>query len=551
MMANKHLFFCLVLFACVSSKTPYSSLIETLPNIPEKSPFSENETEIALAKKVYQELQAAEGRPAPNFRVDSMSASRAAYYDAEQQEIVLELKALKVCFEFGNQTANALAAILGHELGHYYLAHGLERGLISNDSTPAIVNRRQEETADIKGGFMAYQAGYPTFDIMPRLLERIYEAYQFDTVSTKYPSLLERQDAARLASDTVKVLSQLLEVANHLLLIEEVDLAKMYYTQILGFYKGREIYNNLGICTAYEAFRLFTNKEQAYLYPLQVDMDNRINASKGNKEKEKRNEVLKEAFRYFQSAIQLDATYTLGYINAACMLDLMEESERKKILSNTFPIIDYIMNARVLATRDNKPQLLASTYILEGIKAAKTNDFEMADLAFHKAQKLEGTEPKFQLLAQCNIDILKRTAQNESVETSCLDNTQCSFDNVDLELIDGHTCAKPNIRGVKLETLWQEQKLGALYNKKFSTSNIFRIRQSGKKSSFLIFTDPSYSKASSKGIKIGAKKKAVLDAYGICQERKTSKGEFLIYDSNGIAFFIDRDSKCVNYWFTY
>jgi len=504
-----------------------------------------------LARAVYSELVTAEGRPAPTLLIKN-TATKAAYFDPEGFQIILEEKALRVCMTFKDSTAHAIAALLGHELSHYYLGHGFEAGFIDADSLASAISKNHERAADIKGGFIAYQAGYPSFDIMPILLARIYDTYLFPKEATlKYPSLNERQMEALAAADTVAKLSQLFDVANHLLVIDKYETAKSTYEVILTSYQGREIYNNLGICLAYEAISLFDPTELPFVYPLQIDMLSRMNTGKGDDVTE-RNILLAKAFTYFQTAISLDKEYTLGYIHAACVLDMMTKEFSDSVRTQTFPVVDYLYNAKLLARRAENAEHLASVSIIEGIQAAKQKQYTHALTSFEHAHKVTNSRNKFQNIIQCNLQTLN-TQSSDSFSRTCSMNATSNY-SLALEEIDGLEI-NDGARGVRTPIQLHTVKL---IKKQLNEAIYLYLNVNGDRTRLLL-SQNSYTGSSSLGIKIGASQKQVIEHYGLPISKTTNKGTFLVYpatkDSDipatSIAFFIDKKMNNVQYWFTY
>ena len=104
----------------------------------------------------------------------------------------------------GPDSLGAMAWLLGHELAHYYKDHhwsgDFGNGLADlpvGRTLKALSNQQKkrveiETEADYFGGFSGYVAGYNTFGIMPRALERLYTAYELDAELPGYPSLSDR-----------------------------------------------------------------------------------------------------------------------------------------------------------------------------------------------------------------------------------------------------------------------------------------------------------------------------------------------------------------------
>src|SRR5690349_3723993 len=82
-----------------------------------------------VANKVFGELLRARGdfrMQAPTL-VMNKRERYVAWMDPDQVQIGLEEKAYDICATFGKDSLNALAALLAHELTHYYEKHDWSR----------------------------------------------------------------------------------------------------------------------------------------------------------------------------------------------------------------------------------------------------------------------------------------------------------------------------------------------------------------------------------------------------------------------------------------
>lgn len=260
-----------------------------------------------------------------------------AWMDPVNIQIGIEEKAYDICTGFGADSLNALAALLAHELTHYYEKHDWSRNFVlANESLEASrqipvreEGAKQETQADCLGGFLAFSAGYSVYKLMPRLLQQIYQSYQLPEKLAGYPSLKDRVQMAENAMVDLQELQTVFEIAGHLSLLEDYEAAAYYYRFILQRYQSREIYNNAGINLSLEALSLFNQREMPFVLPLEPDFNSRLNNLKGlqSDRLKRREELLEEALEHFDRAIALDPEYVLGYLNKACIFTLKGEWE--------------------------------------------------------------------------------------------------------------------------------------------------------------------------------------------------------------------------------
>ncbi|MEL6277099.1 MAG: hypothetical protein AAFU03_18505, partial [Bacteroidota bacterium] len=156
----------------------------------------------AIARAIFERLVDARGdnrMPKPRFAF-SKRKEKGAKFSGDL--ITLEEAAYDVCAALGDRKEAALAGLLAHEIIHYYEKHTWENGfinLVAGANRQEARNLRQsvkedldafkkdEIEADYMGGFLAHMAGYPTTEVMPDVLDGLYEAYELDSLLPKYP----------------------------------------------------------------------------------------------------------------------------------------------------------------------------------------------------------------------------------------------------------------------------------------------------------------------------------------------------------------------------
>lgn len=283
-------------------------------------------------------------KPAPELKVDKFTLP-ASYTANPKPMIKVDLALYKLCQSFGKDSLNALAVVLSHELTHYYNDHTFcsDYAFANFKSNAALKSKigqssynariEKESEADIKGFFYAAAAGFQTHGLQGLLIGKVYATYKLADIQKGYPSKKER---IVIANNAEKKAAQLYEYFKSGLLALE---NKQYDPAIELFNKAnsqvpfRENWNNIGVAYARKAIALkFGSKAEVenpnrFLYPLEVENKSRLitEITRGDLDdnSEEMEKLLKDAQKAFEEAIRLDPSYTKGYINLACVLDLL------------------------------------------------------------------------------------------------------------------------------------------------------------------------------------------------------------------------------------
>jgi tetratricopeptide (TPR) repeat protein len=356
----------------------------------------------AIAKQVYDILVTARGElrmPTPEFKMTN-GEQFVAWMDPENTVIGLEEKAFDACMMMGADSLNALAALLSHELTHYYEKHDWRRHFVQQNMALELSEKistqdeglEQETQADNLGGFLALGAGYNVYDISARLLPLIYKSYTLADSLGGYPSLAQRVAISHTAAEHLKGLQAVYETAQYLSLLEDFETAAAYYRFVLQDYPGREIINNAGVNEALEALQLFSAKEMPYVLPLEPDPNSRLYSLKGLEQDriQKRTRLLKAAIQDFDKAIQLDPDYAPAFLNKACCFALL----------NAFEDASYWLSKYSALAGANA----GSALVLKGIIAALQQDTEKAKSVLEEARQ-QGNG-----LAEFNLRVINQEA---------------------------------------------------------------------------------------------------------------------------------------------
>ncbi len=381
-----------------------------------------------VANAVFEKLVEARGdfrmkRPTLTF---SNAERRVAAAKPKKAEILLELKAYEICTSFGADSLSALASLLAHELIHYYEKHDWTNHFAKNHSdfqtgqTLKNLNEglKLETQADYLGGFLAYSAGYPVHAIMPQFLSKVYAEYGLPDKISGYPSLWERKKMAQKSAEKLQDLVKLYDMANTFIVLEQYKNAKIYLDEVARVYQSREIYNNLGVAACHAAMKYMDGNELKYAFPLELDSETRLQKSlRGSANEEAKQKLLKEAWLYFEQAIQLDENYVAPLLNIACVFTFLKNYEDANY---------YLSKATKKCVGDEHLKSKSDILVLKGILASQQDNKEAARDFFQQSADQNN------LLASTNLKILLGT-ELEAKPVSAKAQMEPSIDGIDID----------------------------------------------------------------------------------------------------------------------
>jgi len=486
------------------------------------------------ALAIYNRLVAARGdyRAAiPDF-VMSRDVRRVAWMNYDRMEIGLEEKAYDICMTFGADADAALAAMIGHELSHYYEKHGWRRdfaqqyadlevgkqlGVLSQ--TDQVFNETQ---ADYIGGFLAYSAGFPVFGKSSEMTGALYKAYGFPDVLPNYPVLDERKQLNVRSAQLLEKLVNVSEIANYLNITGKYRDAAMYYQYVLQQYQSPSLYNNAGIMALLSGLDLGRDTSFSYVLPIELDMTSI--GSRGKTEFDAREKLFREALRHFEAAINMDPDYAPAYLNKACAYVLLHDNARAK----------YYATVEVPAVVKRKP-----------------------------AYKKTGTDAQVVLAIIEVMDGNKTSAEKILQDAYNQDSSAVALENL-VRLKTGKPSpfvALPSAISFVPETiddinlLLEAEELGVDYKNRINIGDgrtFFQNLNPGPNSKLLVgtqqadgkevkcyflITRPDYKGKTAKKIQVGSSANAVSEAYKSPKKTiETTTGQSLLY--NDIIFFI-------------
>jgi len=290
-------------------------------------------------------------KSAPQLVVLANKQITPAFYEASPKPIIkVDANFYTLCKSFGKDSLNALSIVISHELAHYYNDHtfcsDFAFAVNKTDKIYAsklkLVSKTErisiETQADYKGLFYAAIAGYTPFEIYSPLLDGVYKTYTLNDINPGYPSKAERKEIARNAQIKAAHLYTVFQQGVTSKESKKYTEAIAAFEEINTYFPSRENYNNIGVVKTLQALdlKVLTSEEYHYpkrfLYPLEIDNSSRLN-SNGTRSgiDEKRQEqmivLLKSAQKDFEKAISLDVHYVKGYVNLACVFDLLDNPE--------------------------------------------------------------------------------------------------------------------------------------------------------------------------------------------------------------------------------
>jgi tetratricopeptide (TPR) repeat protein len=519
-------------FAFVQNKT-------NTKNARTKAMLTDDNPKYLTALSVYNTLIHARGDlrlPAPAF-VMSKNENYVAWMDATKVLIGLEEKSFDVCMGFGADSLNALAALLAHEITHYYEKHDWTQHFITEQNGSDLGKKllgikegiKHEAQADYLGGFLAISSGFPISDLMPRLLDSLYSSYHLPDTLLGYPSLKERKAMSEATQSKLKELQYAFEISNFLAILGCYEAAATYQHFLLNEFQSREIYNNAGVLSVISALESQDNDLSSYYFPLEIDPVSRLSSNKKGNQLQN-NSLLQKATDYFLKAKELDPNYATANLNLACVYALQEQMDEAHY---------FIKKAEKLSKKQNDQATKSNILVVRGIISCIEKD-TLAALKFFEKARNQGNE-----LAILNEEKLLNSAKKPTFPAK---NTS----NKNIEKIDSVSLDRFLIELNVAQVLDIEKGKTTLGIKKLNNSMIFVHLSEEEQQTVVIQT--THEKSAEKtqlGVGFGTKQKEILATYQEPSKKiQTNNGQYWVYFSAQIGFQFDENNEVIN-WFTF
>lgn len=532
-------------------------LVHPQPTLPQSHP------KYQATRKVFDDLIRAigDGRTRPTLLLlpkDATGRMQVAWFNPRQNMVALEERAYDLCTALGPDSLDALAALIGHELAHYYQDHGwvgdfgngfadLEVGQTLEDLKHSTSKMIEIETeADYFGGFFGYIAGYNTLGVAPEILAQIYAEYQLGSNLPGYPSLAERQEIARRSAEKLRQMVPVFEGGNRLLLIKKYPESARCFDYIARTFPSREILSGAGAARALEAIGLFAEGQLRFAYPFELDAETRLRGGKRAVEfgeiealEKRRARLLAEARELFEAARKKDPAYATAYINLSCVADLQGEREEAAL---------WAQKAVQIARDSGEEVSLANARIARGIAHAHADpaDEEAAQQDFEKAKAGN------QSLALLDLAILN----SEAAGYVHLVSGERRNPSPDPEQIDGLSAQDCDSICKALDAVTEVPGVGRsqpaidIYTKQSESWKGWVI-DTGHSTLAFLETQKGYDGQSGQGMRIGTVLAQVLASYGHPTALVAGRqGTYYVCEHARIIFQIDAGGK-VQGWMLY
>ncbi len=348
------------------------------------------------ANEVLQSIGSATGniRTIPSLRLSRLD-NFVAEYDPHTIEIVVSESFYDLCTGFGKDSLNALACILGHELGHYYLNHAYSGGfneiLGSKKQTDITLEYKKimEAKADIFGLKYAYLAGFDSYQVMSNVLEKIYQRYTVSS-SPGYPTKRQRVAIAQDQVVQLKPLIYIFETALFLHVKQNFREAALLYDYLLKKdLVSSGILTNLGAIYLEQALSLSDENARTdlFLYPCEISPGERLrnllnHRGMSSADKSNRDHYLQLAKKYLNQAIEIDKNTSAPYLNLATI---------QLISENYNAAHGYLDDLQKQCIKSEKV-LPPNYYLLRGIAFTLQENFNKANTYLNMAKSKNAYE---------------------------------------------------------------------------------------------------------------------------------------------------------------
>ena len=247
-----------------------------------------------FAQKVYDDIYNAmsDGKvDKPDLILSDKPTEVATYsVDGVERKIILGVNFIQLIRNFGKDSSNALAHVLGHELAHVILR---QNDLMTTGSGYASVefNRNVksikkifqdslfERQADEFAALYAHIAGYRTTGLGTILLDSIYKRFNLtDTKLKRYPTLKERKEIVQFSERKMSTLRKFYDASILCAISENYEMSEaLNKAVILENFPSREIHNNIGVTLLMKGISLLDTLEFPYHFPIALDLNTRLN----------------------------------------------------------------------------------------------------------------------------------------------------------------------------------------------------------------------------------------------------------------------------------
>ncbi|MFT6485291.1 MAG: tetratricopeptide (TPR) repeat protein [Neolewinella sp.] len=497
----------------------------------------------SVANEVFTNLIRARGdrhKAIPRFVMNN-GRQYMAWMNPQAVEIGMEERIYDVCIGFGPDSLAALAAVLAHEMTHYYENHDWSRSFVSQNEQLSISEEiaslsegiKLETQADYMGGMLAIAAGYDVYDLMPRFLERAYAAYGLPESIPGYPSLADRIEVSTNTAEELKSVHAIYHTAGLLTMVGAYKPALQYYEHALNAFQSYEVYNNAGVCALLTLLDYMKPGEFPYALPLELDATSRLDklaTRLPSNEEAARAALLQKARNYLVNATNLTEREAVAALNMSIYHLLNEEP---------FDAEYWSTKAQRTAIRYRQPQTSGNAQIVQGILAAQDGRPDDAERLFTAAL------PKSRAIAELNLALV---LGNRPVATTTTAGRSAS----ETETIQGTKLEDILANLTDLEVNVKVDKSVFCGKKEYEDHTLFlHFADDGERYAAFQITKSNYRGLTATGAGIGTTRTEIMDQYGIADKVIATRTETCLnYARQGVIFCFDADDQLVR-WIVY
>ena len=269
----------------------------------------------------------------PKLVISNNPTEVATYNPIEESEplIILGINFIQLIRNFGKDSSNALAHVIGHELAHVILRQNdlissIGSGYASVEYNRGIKKYKKvfqdsifERQADEFAALYAHMAGYQTTGIGETLLDSIYVRFKLsDSKLSRYPKLIERKAIVKHTEKKMSVLKMFFDASILCALSENYEMSEALNRAIITEnFPSREIHNNLGVTSLIKGISLLDTLEFPYQFPISIDISTRLNTTQERAIDENAITLLKQSLQHFDNAIKCSENYEIAWLNKA------------------------------------------------------------------------------------------------------------------------------------------------------------------------------------------------------------------------------------------
>jgi hypothetical protein len=287
-----------------------------------------------------------------------------AEFNPNKNQLIIGQEFINLCRNFGKDSSNALAYVLGHELTHILIQ---QDGITSQIGTAFASKYYSEQLKRIKKTlrdslyeyqadeysiFYAHISGYNVAKVADQVLDSIYSHFNLkDKDLKRYPTLKERKNLVKKAVERMEILKELFDFANYAILTGNYTISQKALETILREkFTSSEIYNNLAVVHLHHAIKDIDTIRYPYSFPFEINFNTRIYTNERGFDDEY-NEHLNAAKEYSKNSIEKNATNFQAWVNNSMASFLLDQKidayyalEKAKQLTdeNNILTIDYL-----------------------------------------------------------------------------------------------------------------------------------------------------------------------------------------------------------------